>query len=345
VALRALQFVSTFLLVLVVGPLWGLWFGLSRSITDLTPQAFLEVGHATISNFAPVMPFLMPAAMLATLLTGVLLLRVTRVAASLTLAGFVLFVGVALVTVLGNVPLNNQIRDWTAATMPADWWRVRDTWQQLHTVRTFLSLAGLAYVLAACLASQSPAASTNVVADNRGEPALALLSAANAALYFAAAVLHLGVTVPLGFATVGFAEPIPPATVVEAAIGAGLAAAAVIAWTNGRAALAWARGAYVFAVVGTLFGLTIVLLRRLEGLDVWVHFLMLIGLAAKGLKCTKRELCDADQACQGSMRFRPYVIRRRHTPSPQRTPVGGRTEPLCDQHATWIQGRARHDHH
>jgi hypothetical protein len=118
--------------------------------------------------------------------------------------------------------------------------------------------------------------------SERGVPGLGLLTAANAALYVAAAVLHLGVAVPLGFVTLAFPEPIPPATVVEALIGAGLAAAAAAVPLLARpgAAGRWTWGAYVFALVGTLFGVTVALVRGLTGPDLWVHFLMLAGLGA-----------------------------------------------------------------
>jgi hypothetical protein len=105
------------------------------------------------------------------------------------------------------------------------------------------------------------------------------LTAVNAALYVVAAVLHLGVKIPLGPVTLGFPEPIPAATVVEAFIGAGLAAAAAVLLMRGRPARRWAWSAYGFASLGTIFGLTIALLRRLEGPDIWVHYAMLAGLA------------------------------------------------------------------
>ncbi len=108
-------------------------------------------------------------------------------------------------------------------------------------------------------------------------PALRVLTAANAALYFLAAVLHLGVKLPFGFVTLGFPQPIPQATVAETLIGGVLAVGALFA--RGHAArLGW--GAYVFALIGTLFGLTVVLLRGLGGPDLAVHFGMLAGLAA-----------------------------------------------------------------
>jgi len=67
--------------------------------------------------------------------------------------------------------------------------------------------------------------------------------------------------------------------VVEALIGTGLAGAAVALFVHARRErrLAWA--AYVFALAGTLFGLTVPLLRGLRGLDIWIHVVMLAGLA------------------------------------------------------------------
>ncbi len=108
---------------------------------------------------------------------------------------------------------------------------------------------------------------------------LRLLTVANAALFFVAAVLHLGVRIPLGPVTLRVPEPIPPATVVEAVIGAGFAAAAVALFVHGRRERQLTRAAYVIGLIGTLFGLTVALLRGLRGLDIWIHFVMLAGLA------------------------------------------------------------------
>jgi hypothetical protein len=112
-----------------------------------------------------------------------------------------------------------------------------------------------------------------------GTPALRLLTVANAALYFLAAILHLGIRIPAGFVTLAFPEPIPPATVVEALIGAGLVTAVAALYLRGRPAWRLVWGAYGFALIGTPFGLTVALLRGLQGPDIWVHFLMLAGLA------------------------------------------------------------------
>jgi len=109
---------------------------------------------------------------------------------------------------------------------------------------------------------------------------LPLVTVVNAALYLGAALLHLGVRVPLGFVTLAFPQPILPAAIAEGLIGGVLALAAGALLVRGRAARDWAWRAYAFALLGTLFGLTIVLLRQLGGPDLGVHFVMLAGLAA-----------------------------------------------------------------
>jgi len=108
--------------------------------------------------------------------------------------------------------------------------------------------------------------------------ALTLLTMANVALYLVAAALHQGVSIPLRFTTLRVPEPIPPAVVVEVVIAACLFAAAVASFRGPRSQRL-IRAAYVVALIGTTFGLTIALVRGLRGLDIWIHLLMLAGLA------------------------------------------------------------------
>jgi hypothetical protein len=120
-----------------------------------------------------------------------------------------------------------------------------------------------------------------------------LLTMALGALYLGAAILHLGAKIPLGFATVGLPNVIPQASVAEGLIGGILAAAGGALLVRGPAARGFAWGAYGFALLGTLFGLTIVLLRQLGGPDLWIHFVMLTGLAGGlGLLSTTRRPRD-----------------------------------------------------
>jgi hypothetical protein len=49
-----------------------------------------------------------------------------------------------LITLLVEVPIDNQIKTWTAESVPNDWLALRDRWQLFHTARTFTSLASFA---------------------------------------------------------------------------------------------------------------------------------------------------------------------------------------------------------
>ena len=109
--------------------------------------------------------------------------------------------------------------------------------------------------------------------------ALGLLTLANAALYFVAAILHLGVRIPLGPVGLAFPEAIPAATIVETVIALGLTLGGILVLQRSRKAMTAAWAAYGLALIGTLFGLTIALVRGLQGADIWVHFVMLAGLA------------------------------------------------------------------
>jgi hypothetical protein len=57
-----------------------------------------------------------------------------------------------IVTLAVNVPIDNQIDQWTLASLPADWSAIRDRWEFFHTLRTFVALAGLGCVFASALA-------------------------------------------------------------------------------------------------------------------------------------------------------------------------------------------------
>ena len=60
-------------------------------------------------------------------------------------------IGVLVITLAVEVPIDNMIAIWTEATLPADWERIRARWSTFHTLRTFLSLGAVAAAVAAAL--------------------------------------------------------------------------------------------------------------------------------------------------------------------------------------------------
>jgi hypothetical protein len=145
------QFINILLLSLITGVFWATWLGLSRSMASLSPQTFIEVGHAMIGNLGTIMAILMPAAMLATLPVLNLLYRRRVEGFYATLAGFVLFVIALLITLLVEVPLDLQFEQWTVSTLPPNWQQLRDRWEWYHFLRSWIALFGLALVIAGAL--------------------------------------------------------------------------------------------------------------------------------------------------------------------------------------------------
>src|SRR5207302_4986889 len=59
-----------------------------------------------------------------------------------------------LITLIVEVPIDNEIRTWTATTIPSDWTMIRARWECFHAARTFVSLGSLASFIVAVLISK-----------------------------------------------------------------------------------------------------------------------------------------------------------------------------------------------
>ncbi|MFN7943823.1 MAG: DUF1772 domain-containing protein [Blastocatellia bacterium] len=150
-ALESWQFINILLSALVTGVFWGTWLGLSRSMTSLSAETFLEVGHTMIGNLGTIMAMLMPAAMLATLPVLYLQYRSGSKAFYPTLAGFLLFIAALLITLIVEVPIDGLIEQWTINSLPANWQELRARWEFFHVLRSWISVAGLALLLIGAL--------------------------------------------------------------------------------------------------------------------------------------------------------------------------------------------------
>ncbi len=135
---------ALFLLMLITGVFWGTWFTLTRSIDDFSAAEFIHIGKVIIANVAVPMSIIMPAGILLMLLS--LWLNKDKKSAGFYagLLSFVLIMTVLLVTLLILVPIDNNIKHWTTATIPQNWEDIRHKWDAFHAVRTFASLASFA---------------------------------------------------------------------------------------------------------------------------------------------------------------------------------------------------------
>jgi len=139
----AAQATTIVLFALVMGVFWGTWFSLSRTMDQLSPETFLAVGHEMIRNLGVPMAVLLPLALLSALVTLILLWPDRTAAFWWLAAGFVLMLAALVITLAVEVPIDNQIETWTAATLPGDWRSIQSRWELWHTVRTFASIAAV----------------------------------------------------------------------------------------------------------------------------------------------------------------------------------------------------------
>ncbi len=145
------SFAALFLLALVTGVFWGTWFTLTRSLETFSIAEFIHIGQTIIRNVAWPMRLLMPACIFFMILWTWLVPDKRSTAFFLGLVACSLVVIALLITLLVEVPIDNQIRTWTVQTIPADWTELRARWQVFHAVRTFVSLASLASLILAVL--------------------------------------------------------------------------------------------------------------------------------------------------------------------------------------------------
>ena len=154
---RVVHVITIVLFALVMGVFWGTWFSLSRTMSQLSPETFLAVGHEMIQNLGTPMAILLPFALLSAVITLVLARQEGHAAAfRWVAAGFLLMVAALVITLAVEVPIDNRIETWTAATLPAVWRSIRSRWELWHTVRTFASIAALAAVAIGAVVTGRP---------------------------------------------------------------------------------------------------------------------------------------------------------------------------------------------
>ncbi|MCF3108003.1 DUF1772 domain-containing protein [Niabella sp. CC-SYL272] len=135
---------SLILVMLVTGVFWGTWFTLTRSLETFPPDHFIRIGQTIIDNVALPMRILMPATLLAQLLLCVGFWK-QKPAVYFFAASFIFMIVALLITLLVEVPIDNQVKTWTAATIPDGWTALRATWKQFHFYRTVSSV--LSFIL------------------------------------------------------------------------------------------------------------------------------------------------------------------------------------------------------
>src|ERR1041384_120252 len=150
-ARKVILFGALFFSGLVAGAAFVIWIEYNPS--DLAASGYTESMHHAIQVFTVPLPTIVMLSVLFTGASSVLAWR-ERPIFYLLAAGCFCAVVVAVVTVFGNVPINNQIKTWTVASPPSNWSDFANAWWRFQSVRTIAALAGLMLVILATLNTQ-----------------------------------------------------------------------------------------------------------------------------------------------------------------------------------------------
>lgn len=150
---KVAQFISILLMLLVTGLFWGTWFAMTRSIEIFSAGEFIKIGKVIIENVATPMRIIFPGCLLFMILSIVLVPEKNSTRFYLMILAFMFMVIALLITLLAEVPIDNQLKNWTATTLPSDWETIRARWKFYHMLRTFSSVAGFGFFISACLKS------------------------------------------------------------------------------------------------------------------------------------------------------------------------------------------------
>ena len=142
---KLLIFATLMFLLLVTGVFWGTWFTLTRSIQDFSISEFIHIGKVIIANVAWPMRIIMPSSILFLLLTTIFYQQKKSMGLYLSLFSLLLLIVTLLITLIVLVPIDNQIKTWTAQNPPADWESIRDRWQFYHAARTITSITSFGF--------------------------------------------------------------------------------------------------------------------------------------------------------------------------------------------------------
>ena len=144
-------FVSLLMTGLVAGLFEGTQLGQLRVQQDLEAREFTFFKRRFELSVGGIMP---PVLIVTTLSPAPLLFLLwgsTGAALLLTAVAQALWIAATVVTLILNVPVNNQAKAWNPEAPPADWAELRRKWHLGQTLRTPLTVAAFGALLAAAL--------------------------------------------------------------------------------------------------------------------------------------------------------------------------------------------------
>ena len=141
---QLIKFVDVVLTGIIAGIIFGVWIGYNPK--SLSAVAYVEQQQNAIRALNVVMPVLGLIAIILTIVYAIQC-KEDKLNRNLLLVAASLLIVSGLVTRFGNQPINAIVITWDLNSIPGNWTELRDKWWTLHTIRTFLTLAGFAIIV------------------------------------------------------------------------------------------------------------------------------------------------------------------------------------------------------
>lgn len=141
-------FAAVLFVALVAGAAFAIWFDYNPK--GMSPAFYTEKMQHAIRIFTIPLPTVVILGVLFSA-TSAFLARAERPNFYLLIASSVCIIAVALITRFGNIPINNQILEWTISSPPSNWADLAQKWWHLQTLRTVLAIGALAFLISATL--------------------------------------------------------------------------------------------------------------------------------------------------------------------------------------------------
>jgi uncharacterized membrane protein len=148
---KIIQFAALFLLMLVVGVFWGNWFSFSRSYDVFSVDELNHIAKTIIRNLAVPMRFISMACIVMMSLSAYFIPQKRSKEFYFNLFAIAFILVTLLITIIVEVPINDQVITWTTSTAPSDWKEILDRWLYFNKIRTAAALISFALFTAAIL--------------------------------------------------------------------------------------------------------------------------------------------------------------------------------------------------
>ncbi len=133
---------------LVSGAAFAIWIDYKPA--GMSASFYTEKMQHAIRVFTIPLPTVVALAVLFTIVWTVLA-RHQRPEVLLLILASSCIVAVALITALGNVPINNQIKTWNISSPPGNWSDLAQRWWYFQTLRTLAAIVGLCTLVVTAL--------------------------------------------------------------------------------------------------------------------------------------------------------------------------------------------------